>query len=76
MRRRARGQHRAHGAGTCGGRYQKLAPTLIDFGDGIAGRVIAHFLTSGSNNTPARVGAKCAAARPREAAHYTHADQR
>ena len=70
-------QDRADRAGTGGGGNQKLAPTLVDFGDGSVGRVIAHSRTSGSFFRPPReAGAKCAAARPREAAHYTHADQR
>src|SRR3982751_2013158 len=34
------------------------------------------FLTSGSKIAPARTNAKCGAARPRGASHYTHADQR
>src|SRR6185436_19865182 len=63
-----RGQHRANRAGTGGGGYQELAPTLVDFGDGIVGRVIAHSMSSGTYILPA--------AWPREAAHYTHADQR
>jgi hypothetical protein len=37
-----RGQDRTYRTRTDRGGYQKFAPTLVDFGDGIVGRVIAH----------------------------------
>jgi hypothetical protein len=71
-----RGEDGADGAGSGGGGNQKLAPTLVDFRDGIAGGVIAHSGPQDRSITPGRVAQNAPLRDRREAAHYTQANQR